>query len=121
MPGRTALLFLALHLAACQSCPPSWAGSLSDEGAFIVSAGECGEVFVDADAETLALTRAARRLADHLGLDVERRLIVVLAGGRLQVEAVGAAGPTTSLSTLELVALVRCDGRVYAQVRLPRP
>ncbi len=112
-------LLAGLSLPACSSCPPSWAESVRAEPGFTYAAASCGEVFVDADATGLALTRAARRLADALGLDVEQRLAVRLSDERLFVEAVGPSGPLTALDDLELVDLRVCDGRTHALVRLP--
>jgi hypothetical protein len=76
-------------------------------------------VFVDADATSLALSRAARRLTDELGFTVERRLSVRHLDGRLFVEVADDEGLVDALEGLELVELVRCDGTVYALLRLP--
>ncbi|RKY22409.1 MAG: hypothetical protein DRQ55_01230 [Planctomycetota bacterium] len=103
---------------ACAGCPPAWADALQVERDFTWAASSAGPVFVEADGTRLALTRAARRLADHLGLDVERRLSVLLLDGTLYVEAVGADGIHHELDGLELVDQVLCDGRVHVRVRL---
>lgn len=113
------VVLLALP-AGCGSCPPAWADSLQVRDGDTLAAGSAGEVFVDADATSLALTRAARRLADHLALDVERRLSVLLIDGRLFVEAVGEGGVSDALDGLELVELRRCGSRTHALLRLPR-
>jgi hypothetical protein len=118
VPGA---LVLAVLLAAggCSACPPRWADALSVDDTHAWAAASCGEVFVEADDTRLALTRAARRLADHLGLDVERRLSVVLLDGSLYVEAVGSDGPVDGLDGLELVDQVTCSGRTHVRLRLP--
>jgi len=108
-------------LCACHTCPPGWADGVGTEDGRAWAAASAGEVFVDADATRLALTRAARRLAEHLGLDVQTRLSVLLADEQLFVEAVGTAGPIDGLDGLELMALLQCDGRTYARVGLPTP
>jgi hypothetical protein len=87
---------------------------------WIHATGECGEVFIDADSTRIALTRAARRICDELGLDVESGLSVVWTGGHLFVEAVGTDGRMADLDDLELVERAECDGRTYVLVRLPR-
>jgi hypothetical protein len=115
------LPLVLLALAGCAACPPAWVESPPVEPGFLHASGSAGDVFVDADATHLALTRAARVLADALGLDVESRLSVVRADERLFVEAVGADGPTDALDALELVDLVECEHRVWVLVRLPRP
>jgi len=112
------LAALALGASGCQSCQPPWAGSLELRDGFRYAAASAGEVFVDADATDLALTRAARRLADALGLDVERRLAVTLRDGQLSVEAWGPDGPLQDLDGLELVELRRCGADLHARVRL---
>jgi hypothetical protein len=84
--------------------------------------GSAGEVFVEADPLALALTRAARRVAERLGLGAERRLSVVFADGRLFVEAEDERGPLDALDALELVDQRRCDdGRTWVLVRLAVP
>jgi hypothetical protein len=113
-------LGLALGLGACSSCPPDWAEQVPEKAGWIYAAGTCGEVFVDGDAQHLALARAARRLADALGLDFEHRLSVRHIDGHLFVEAIGPAGPSDALEQLELVELVSCGRRVHALLRLPR-
>lgn len=119
-PLRAALgLVLALLVTAgCGSCPPAWAEASEVLDGYRYAAASAGEVAVLADATDLALTRAARRLAAALGLDVERRLAVALRDGRLFVEAWGPDGPLNDLEGLELVALERCAGRTHARVRL---
>lgn len=124
VPCRAAWLLLAVLAAGaggCGSCPPAWALRPPEDPAWLYAAGRGGEVFVDADARRVALVRAARVLADRLGLDVEARLSVFESGGRLWVEAVGAAGEVHALDALELVDEARCDGDVHVLVRLPRP
>lgn len=119
---RTWVLGLALLVCGgCSSCPPAWADGVGREGGFIWAAASAGETFVDADSERLALTRAARRLADELGLDVERRLSVALIDDRLFVEAVGAHGRLDDLDALELDGVQTCGGRTHVRVRLARP
>lgn len=111
---------LALFSAAgCQTCPPSWVDAPPTEAGWLFASGRCDKVFVDADPTTLALGRAARRLADQLGLVLEARLSVRHLDGRLFVEAAGADGRVDALDELELVDLVNCDGTVYALLRLP--
>ena len=118
-----ALLLLAAGCTVgCGSCPPGW--SLSpppDASGWLYAAGRCGEVFVEAEARDVALTRAARVLADRLGLDVERRLSVMASDGRLFVEALGPDGPLHALDGLELADEARCDGVLHVLVRLRRP
>ncbi len=124
MPRRALLAGLLLAMAACSachSCPPAWSQSPPQEAGWLYAAGRSGEVFVDADARHLALTRAARELADQLGLDVERRLSVVASDGRLFVEALGPDGPRHELDALELVDEAECDGVRWVLVRLARP
>jgi len=115
------LLLGATGLLACSSCPPAWVEHLPQDPGWIYGAGTCGRVFVDVDATALALSRAARGIADALGLDVERRLSVRRLDGRLFVEAVGPQGPLADLDALQLVELVQCDETVHALLRLPRP
>jgi hypothetical protein len=114
-----ALILLLTCATGCSSCPPGWVDSLPSESGWRFASGHCGEVFVDADPTSLALSRAARRLADDLGLVLEERLSVRHLDGRLFVEAVGVQGLTDALDDLELVELVTCDGTVYALIRLP--
>jgi len=120
------LLMLALGVVVgassvgCASCPPAWAQSPPEAADALYASGTCGKVFVDADARQIALTRAARRLADRLGLDVEPRLAVVFADGRLFVEAVTPEGPTDALEGLELADQAVCDDVTFVLVRLPR-
>jgi hypothetical protein len=120
--GLPAVILLLLAVAGCGSCPPAWSQRPPpDEGGWLYAAGRCGEVYVEAEARDVALTRAARVLADRLGLDVERRLSVVASGGRLFVEAVGSGGPLTELDGLQLADEALCDGVVHVLVRLRRP
>jgi hypothetical protein len=112
-------LALLLFAAACGSCPPAWVASPPQATDALYASGTCGEVFVDADARNIALTRAARRLADRLGLDVEARLSVVFLDGRLFVEALTPAGPTAALDGLQLVDEAVCEGTTCVLVRLP--
>jgi hypothetical protein len=114
------VLALALACAACESCPPAWASHPPERADALYASGACGKVFVDAAARDVALTRAARRIADLLGLDVERRLSVVSADGRLFVEALLPSGPTHALDGLELVDEAVCDDTTFVLVRLPR-
>ena len=114
-------LGLAASLVACGSCPPQWVAAPPQQRGWLHASGSAGDVFVDADPVGLALTRAARRLGDELGLDLERRLAVSLADGRLWVDAEGPQGPVEALDALQLVDLVRCDGQTYVLVRLPEP
>lgn len=124
--GVARLLVLAFGLAAgassagCASCPPAWADSPPEAADALYASGTCGKVFVDADARQIALTRAARHLADRLGLDVEPRLAVVYADGRIFVEALTPAGPTDALDGLELADEAVCDDVTFVLVRLPR-
>ena len=120
---RAALLLLVAALAGgCRSGPPSWAGHPPQQPGWLYAEGRCGEVFVDADARRLALTRAARVLADQLGLDVERRLAVVPSpDDQLFVEALGPEGPLHALDTMELVDEAKVDGVTYVLVRLAAP
>jgi hypothetical protein len=115
-------LLLAAALAACRTGPPSWAGHPPQQPGWLYAEGRCGEVFVDADARRVALTRAARGLADQLGLDVERRLAVVPSpGDRLFVEALGPEGPQHALDAMQLVDEAKVDGVTYVLVRLAAP
>ncbi|MHC5210796.1 MAG: hypothetical protein ACYTG2_08775 [Planctomycetota bacterium] len=93
---------------------------MPDREGYLLASGSCGEVYVEAEARDVALTRAARRLADVLDLDVEGRLSVVWIDDRLYVELIGASGPSDALDALELVDEVRCDGVTHVLVRLPR-
>ncbi len=121
LPILLALCGVALNfLPACLSGPPTWVAQPPESAAWWYASGACGEVSVDADARQVALTRAARRLAERLGLDVEERLSVVLADDRLWVEALGARGPVTELRALELVRQAERNGVTYVLVRLPR-
>jgi hypothetical protein len=115
------LLVVAACSAGCHSCPPAWAGHPPQESGWLYADGRSGEVFVEADARQLALTRAARALAERLGLDVERRLSVVASNGRLFVEALGPDGPLHELDALELVDEAECDGVTWVLVRLAQP
>ena len=120
--ARTLALSAALLFAAgCQSCPPDWVSAPPQESGWRYAAGTCHEVFIDADRTALALSRAARVLADELGLVLEQRLSVRHLDGRLFVEAVGADGLVADLDDLELVDLVTCGEAVHALVRLPAP
>ncbi|MFT7465498.1 MAG: hypothetical protein ACI9EF_003867 [Pseudohongiellaceae bacterium] len=127
MKRLATLAGLLLVASGCSSCPPEWADeapmedTAHDDG-YRYAAASVGELSVHLDAINLALTRATRRLADALGLDVEGRLSVVRAGGLLFVEArsSAASGNTviSELDGLELVELRNCDSRTYARVRL---
>jgi len=112
---------LAAALAACGSCPPSWATQPPEQPGWLLASGACGEVFVGADARNIALTRAARSLADRLGLDVEPRLSVVKKDDRLFVEAWGPQGPVHDLDGLQLVEEAQCRKTTYVLVRLKAP
>jgi hypothetical protein len=111
-------LALAGWLVGCESCPPGWVGHPPEEAGWLYADGRCGKVFVDADARRIALTRAARVIADRLGLDVERRLTVTEAGGKLYVEALGPDGPLHQLDGLQLVDEAECNDTHYVLVRL---
>jgi hypothetical protein len=117
---RVPRLLPALLLTACATCPPGWVGAVPDDAGWLHATGSSGEVFVETDARNVALTRAARQLADALDLDVERRLSVVFADGRLFVEAVGPGGPVHDLDDLQLVDQAECGGTTWVLVRLPR-
>jgi hypothetical protein len=126
-PALRALLWQAVVAAAlagagagCTACPPAWAERPPEDGEALYATGACGEVFVEADARNIALTRAARRLADRLGLDVESRLSVVCADGHLFVEALLPTGPTRALDGLQLVDEAVCGTTTFVLVRLPR-
>jgi len=118
-----ALLALTLSLSGCAGCPPSWAEQVSRHDGYHYAAASVGELTVAIDAVDLALSRAARRLADELGLDVEGRLAVTRDGDQLFVEARSSRGAGAELiddlSGLELVEVARCGARTHAQVRLP--
>lgn len=118
--GPLLLALLVALLAACGSCPPTWVGHPPDETGWLYADGRCGKVFVDADARRLALTRAARVLADRLGLDVERRLSVTEIDGKIFVEALGPDGPLHQLDGLQLVDEAECDDTHYVLVRLAK-
>jgi hypothetical protein len=115
-----AALLAALLLSGCGACPPRWLEHPPEEREALFATGSCGEVMVDADALQVALVRAARRIADRLGLDVEPRLSVVHADGRLFVEALTPDGPTGALDGLQLVDSAECDDVTHVLVRLPR-
>lgn len=117
---RPGLLCAVLLVAACRACPPRWLERLPEQEGHLLATGSCGEVYVDAEARDVALTRAARRLADALGVDAEVRLSATWLDGRVWVELVGASGPSDALDALELVDVVRCDGATHVLVRLPR-
>jgi hypothetical protein len=120
--GRLGALLLGAALTlGCRTGPPAWVGNPPHKDGWLYAEGRCGEVFVDADARRLALTRAARVLADRLGLDVERRLSVVPADDHLFVEALGRDGPLHALDGLELVDEAKVDGVTYVLVRLAAP
>ena len=114
-------LCVALLAAACTGCPPSWLEHPPVSPDWIYASGSSGKVFVEAEARDVALTRAARRIADALGLDVEARLSVVERDGQLFSEAVGPAGPLDDFDGLELVNQVECEGVTHVLVRLRRP
>ena len=114
-------LVAALLTAACTLCPPGWLEHSPTSPDWLYASGSSGKVFVEAKARDVALTRAARRIADALGLDVEERLSVVERDGRLFTEALGPDGPLDALDGLELVDEVECDGVTHVLVRLPRP
>jgi len=118
---RLAAACAALLAAACTACPPSWIGHPPVSPGWIYATGSSGEVFVEAEARDVALTRAARRIADELGLDVESRLSVVERDGKLFAEAVGPQGPIELFDGLELVDEADCDGVTHVLVRLRRP
>ena len=111
----------ALLAAACTACPPGWLEHPPGSEEWIYASGSSGEVYVEARARDVALTRAARRIADALGLDVEARLSVVERDGRLFAEAVGPDGRIDVFEGLELVDEIECDGITHVLVRLRRP
>lgn len=115
------LLLVAACSGGCHACPPAWAGHPPQKPGWLYADARAGDVFVDADARNLALTRAARVLADRLGLDVERRLSVVASDGQLFVEALGSDGPLHELDALELVDEAECSGVMWVLVRLAHP
>ena len=115
---RVPRLLPALLLAACATCPPKWVADVPFDTGWMYAAASSGEVFVEADELNVALTRAARRIADELELDVERRLSVVFADGRLFVEAVGPDGPVTDLDDLQIVDQASCGSTTWVLVRL---
>jgi hypothetical protein len=117
---RALRLLPALLLAACTTCPPRWVAYVPEDAGWLHATGTAGKVYVEADARNLALTRAARCLADALDLDVEQRLSVVLSDGRLFVEAFGPEGQVHGLDALELVGQAECDGVLWVLVRIPR-
>jgi hypothetical protein len=119
--ARLACAVLAAALASCGSCPPGWMEHPPDQPGWLLASGSCGEVFVGADARSIALTRAARRLADRLGLDVEQRLSVVKKDDRLFVEAWGPQGPVHDLDGLQLVDEAKCRKSTYVLVRIKAP
>ena len=118
---RLALAALAVSALACSACPPDWADGAPERDGLIVAVGHAGPVFVDADARRVALARAARVIADRLGLDVERRLSVSESDGRLFVEALGRDGPTGALDGLRLLDEASCDDEAWVLVGLPVP
>lgn len=118
---RLAVLCVALLASACTLCPPSWLEHPPVSPDWIYASGSSGQVFVEAEAGDVALTRAARRIADALGLDVETRLSVVERDGRLFSEAIGPTGPLDVFDGLELVSQVECQGVTHVLVRLRRP
>ena len=124
-PARRALAalgpWLALALAACRACPPDWAGSPPERDGLLVAVGHAGPVFVEAEARRVALARAARGIADRIGIDVERRLSVTESDGKLFVEAIGRDGPTAALDGLRLLDEASCDDEAWVLVGLPVP
>ena len=118
---RFTWLLGVLSLTACASCPPAWSEAPPERVGFLHAAAGSGDTFVDANAERVALIRATRQIADELGLDVERRLSVIHADGRLWVEALGPEGLVHDLDGLELVSSVVCGDRTWVLVRLPWP
>jgi hypothetical protein len=118
---RLAFACAGLLAAACTLCPPSWLEHPPISPDWIYASGSSGEVFVEAEAHDVAATRAARRIAEALGLDVEARLSVVERDGRLFAEAIGPSGPLDVFDGLELVSEVECEGVTHVLVRLRRP
>ena len=123
MARLLSMVALALASLGCAGCPPDWADQVARHDGYHYAAASVGELTVDIDPVDLALIRAARRLADALGLDVEGRLSVTRDGEFLFVEARSsrAAGglAVEDLAGLELVEVARCGTRTHAQVRLP--
>lgn len=114
------LACLAVLLSACSAtCPPSWLGTPPDESGWHYAAGSCGLLGLEIRPERVALTRAARTLAERLGLDVDTHFAVTRVGERLMIEAYGAAGRSDALDALEFVESARCGERVHVLVRLP--
>jgi hypothetical protein len=112
------LVALILFAGGCSSCPPDWADRVELSDGYRYASASVGQLSVNVDPANLALTRAVRRLADALELDVERRLSVVHSGESLFVEAYGSAGQVHEFDELEFVELVRCGERTHARVRL---
>ena len=112
---------LAAALTGCRACPPDWLEHPPRQAGYLLATGSCGEVHVEAEARDVALTRAAFRIADALGVDAEGGLSAVWVDGRVFVELIGRDGPSETLAALELVDLARCDGVTHVLVRLPRP
>lgn len=119
--ARVTIGTLVVLAAACRACPPGWATSPPEREGLIVAVGHAGPVFVEAEPRRIALARAARSIADRLGLDVERRLSVTESDGRLFVEAVGRGGPTAALDGLRLLDEATCDEEAWVLVGLPSP
>jgi len=113
-------LSLTLFASCAASCPPHWLAELPDDEAYAYAAGSCGLLGLEIAPERVALTRAARALAERLGVDVSRQLSVTRVEGELVVEAYGDAGRSDALEGLELVSSARCGERVHVLVRLPR-
>lgn len=122
MPSPCAFLVLAVAslAAGCSRCPPSWVDDPPTSARHLYASGSTGAL-LGVDEDTVATTRALRALAEVLDLDVERRLSVTEADGRLWVEAVGVDGVhSDAFDGVERVERAECGGEVYVLLRLPR-
>lgn len=123
MSRRAPLAWLCAALLAltngCASCPRPWFDELPEEPDFVYAAASVGELGLALSGESVALSRAARALAEQLGLEVTSSSVTRLGQG-LVVEVAGPSGVHAELEPLELVDQARCAGRVHVLVRLPR-
>lgn len=117
---RSVLLAALLLLGpGCAGCPRAWFDELPEQAGFVYAAASVGELGLTLSGEQVALSRAARALAETLGLEVSSSSVVRL-GDALIVEVAGPSGVHAELEALELVETARCDGRVHVLVRLRR-
>ena len=76
---RSALGALVLLFAAsCAGCPPDWVERLPDEAGFVYGRASVGELGLPIGPEAVALSRAARAVAEQLGVEVASVSVVRL-------------------------------------------